>query len=695
MKRLVPVLAAAVVFAACQDSNITTPPDSAVPSGAISDGAHGGNLHFFFLPPIVDEPDPEGEFNPGLGPVVQICELTMEPGPSDPSDDVCGTIVFEERAEKGSSDYHVNWKTGESNNVFANELYRIRVLLGLRELGYRDMDPVDSPNEIPSNPASEPFYAFLNGNNQPIKFIIEKGALCDPSVPLELCGEVTVDLAQGGGVQVQNGAVNVPAQSSGDDATLVFQPCTGTGEVDIDLPKFGECVEIKSLNGQISLDAAAIISVCDLATPGLSAAQRGLLHLHQQTEIDGEEVVLALPNVEDECESSVAMSNEGGPLRFVRDGWRTVTDGLAGVFGPREAIASAAVLHKGGGGSTKTLGSKFQFALPAKMVKVAATDDQVAPAGQPVALPPAVHVTDIMNRDVANATVTFSVASGGGNIGSTDPLQVTTNLSGMAAVPTWVLGDPGLNELDASGVGIAVIGNDGPRSTFDPFQPIESSTPSADDAVVLGEGTVTFEATACVPGGGVGTAQIDGALSAGEWDCAISDDFDANLSGGSSADATVYWMNDNNYLYIAVRIARDKEDKVNLVGIDFNSNGIAEVGNDVLIVDGNEPAGEQFRDMYLTQKCINRGQSACGIADPEDPLGDGAFDFDAANGFAVYEFQQALDSGEQVNEVSVDIAVSTGIDDTVGFFLTVRLGKGAQGNTQHPDFREYIEVTIQ
>jgi hypothetical protein len=32
--------------------------------------------------------------------------------------------------------------------------------------------------------------------------------------------------------------------------------------------------------------------------------------------------------------------------------------------------------------------------------------------------------------------------------------------------------------------------------------------------------------------------------------------------------------------------------------------------------------------------------------------------------------------------------------DPVGFFLTLRVGEGAQGNTQFPGFRQYAGITI-
>src|SRR5689334_19696260 len=86
MKERFFALAALLFVVACKDNNpptrISGPPD---PSKIISDGAHGGNKDFFFLPPMVPlpvgNPDFElGQFNNTLKPSlrVDICELKAE-----------------------------------------------------------------------------------------------------------------------------------------------------------------------------------------------------------------------------------------------------------------------------------------------------------------------------------------------------------------------------------------------------------------------------------------------------------------------------------------------------------------------------------------------------------------------------------------------------------------------------------------
>jgi hypothetical protein len=80
---------------------------------------------------------------------------------------------------------------------------------------------------------------------------------------------------------------------------------------------------------------------------------------------------------------------------------------------------------------------------------------------------------------------------------------------------------------------------------------------------------------------------------------------------------------------------------------------------------------------------MNKGQSACGDLDPSQ--GDGHFSF--ADGTAIYELSHLLNSTEPE-----DISASP-VNDTVWFFLTLRTGKGAHGNTQRPGFQEYQDIT--
>ena len=93
---------------------------------------------------------------------------------------------------------------------------------------------------------------------------------------------------------------------------------------------------------------------------------------------------------------------------------------------------------------------------PANVV-VLSGNNQPGLVGYGVNWRPAVVVTDVNNAPVANATVTFAVATGGGSVtGGT----ATTNAAGVAQVGKWTLGgSAGVNTLTATVAGAGVLGS--------------------------------------------------------------------------------------------------------------------------------------------------------------------------------------------------------------------------------------------
>jgi hypothetical protein len=78
----------------------------------------------------------------------------------------------------------------------------------------------------------------------------------------------------------------------------------------------------------------------------------------------------------------------------------------------------------------------------------AASNNQSAPAGSAVAIPPSVKVSDANGNGVAGVTVAFAVATGGGSVTGA---SATTNASGVAQVGSWTLGSTaGTNTLTAT-----------------------------------------------------------------------------------------------------------------------------------------------------------------------------------------------------------------------------------------------------
>ncbi|MGQ0650052.1 MAG: Ig-like domain-containing protein, partial [Gemmatimonadaceae bacterium] len=168
-------------------------------------------------------------------------------------------------------------------------------------------------------------------------------------------------------------------------------------------------------------------------------------------------------------------------------------------------------------------------------VSAASPVSQSAPAGGLVTSPPSALVRDARGNPVPNATVTFTVASGGGTIvGQTQ----VTNAQGIATVTSWRLGGTaGNNTATASVSGLTPVtfgatGTAGAAAAMiivagdAQTAPINRPVPIAPEVVVrdlLGNGvpgvTVTFAATG---GGGVAVSgrQVtgsDGRAAVGAW----------------------------------------------------------------------------------------------------------------------------------------------------------------------------------
>lgn len=168
-----------LVAVSCED---VPGPDRAqeVSEFGLLDGAHGGNPHFFFLPPLVPAPSYSGTFEGTLNPDVDIC-------PWDGN--TCGANVaaFDMNTGPGSETvrvvpedelYIVNWHTGEFD-LTLGQAYRIWVSVEGVELGYADVVLGEGGREARNLTTNETF-GLQDGRTLPIKFRIEDGALEPP-----------------------------------------------------------------------------------------------------------------------------------------------------------------------------------------------------------------------------------------------------------------------------------------------------------------------------------------------------------------------------------------------------------------------------------------------------------------------------------------------------------------------------------
>jgi hypothetical protein len=739
MRKILPILLTASLVVACQDQQPTGVPDDVPISFDLSDGSTpGGNRAFFFLPPLADDPSgnpdyDEGEFNAFLAPFVfvRICELESA------SQRVCVDNILNEPMDLGTNHYSFGWRTGDYGGLTDGTIYRIHIYVGNEEtglLGYRDVVPLPNPSTASCTSDPESDCQINNGSNVPIKVWIGENAFCPEGT---ICQTRSFDLANGGAAFDLQGQylLGVPQQPASKDGTVTFQTCDfNEVAAEIDLPTFGPfCLEIVNLtpdfDGQLDPDFTATISFCeaDVDTFGLSTAQAANLRVHHFRGVNGEDGVEAL-RVANECPEPTASLSSNRVQRFASRILSWIT--------PRP-LQAAAVVGKGGfgGNSLETLGSRFIIALPAKIDFVDVADaTRVAPTGS--TLTTQAKVTDLNGDPVAGATVRWNVADvgveGAEVAGSVAPLLVpdgcaadtpddvicTTGSSGIVGVDWTLATDPGINKLTAGGRGIADSrdGFNGPRDgtytagPFDPFQPIAAGEKDGDPFVFpedeisteIEENTrLLFTAIGCEPGFGTPNA-IDGTMDPGEWDCAIQEPFPVNVSGGSSVEATLYYMNDNTDFHLAVVVPGTG--RVNGLRIEWDDDGAGrEPGNDVWEF---EPDGGPA-DKFVDDKCSTSSQSSCGNNDADFlTTPDVGMDTEAAfnntvGGQTVYEMSHPLSTG-QVCEIfgrkgcssafPIDLQAAKG--QTKGASFTLRLGSGAQGNTQWPGFLEYLMIEI-
>lgn len=91
---------------------------------------------------------------------------------------------------------------------------------------------------------------------------------------------------------------------------------------------------------------------------------------------------------------------------------------------------------------------------PASQLRVSSGNNQVGPAGSPLAAPIVVIATDAVDNPKAGVPVTFTVASGGGSVSAA---TVVTNASGLASVQ-WTLGTAsGAQTVVATAPGLTAV----------------------------------------------------------------------------------------------------------------------------------------------------------------------------------------------------------------------------------------------
>lgn len=200
IQRLAPLLAVLLLAACGEDPG----PTGVYPEFAISDGAHQGNGHFYFLPPMVESPEGfAAAFDGSQAPLVRICEW----GPAG----CVGGPVAEFRTTTGSGSemvravpeeehYVVNWHLDEFELLPTPASYRIMVLVGNTELGYADVQ-IGSTGRDVRNLTTNHTIGLMDGRTLPIKFRIEGFPVGAGGATVVALGGDAVLVVGGGAIQ--------------------------------------------------------------------------------------------------------------------------------------------------------------------------------------------------------------------------------------------------------------------------------------------------------------------------------------------------------------------------------------------------------------------------------------------------------------------------------------------------------------
>ncbi len=432
-------------------------------SFTISDGAHSapgvnGNPEFFFLPPLTGDPSGNSNFDAGkfawrLRPVVLVYALPTTAWDPGEGPDKC---VFNTPAVYGPErgvvqppveQYAVNWNT--PTDLLAGT-YRVCVFSssGGTLLGFLDVQPVQGGMK---NAKSGDTYLFQDGRTLPVKFRIETGALCPPDYDTE-CLSATTKLSAGVADTIVlpsgHAALIIPAQTT--------PPPSGelTIEFSEELPQYDNlclppslllqsqgCYHASATSGGVAytFDPAVTVEICVVPGDEFTAEQVARLRLFKYNPTDG---VQQWPWVEPtliDCSTYAPQQPAVGGLGGLLRGLGNL---VQRIFAPQPLYAAKFGLPPTGvGGSDRTF-SDFGGGLISS-IGVNGGNNQTAPAGTPVPIPPSVIVRDTAGHPVSGVNVLFRALGNGtvthGGV-TADTTVVTTGQDGIASITTWTLG---------------------------------------------------------------------------------------------------------------------------------------------------------------------------------------------------------------------------------------------------------------
>ena len=441
MSRVLVLCGTLALMLGCHDQSPVTSPQPPKTAAALLDGGHGGNPHFFFLPPIAPTPTPNGPFNPRLVPVVEICSALEAPCAASHSLATLAPVNLQDTTQ-----YHVNWNP-KLLHLLAGTSVRIIVRVGTAHiLGFTDVDLVSSANARQGPPNTN--LQLVDGQTLPIKFRVEQGALT-PDQNCTDCAEQTISTTTSSATVVTNTQVAgafFPQGALPQDVTVIIEATPPAPEqtcLPLDLDQFPGCYTFATDPGPTTFNANVTAGIC-VEADGLTLDEIKSLILYQLDVVSERTVITPLENTPATflpCNALAAARRPTGLL--ARAG-----DALLRLLTPAPLHAA----HLGVGGLTGSF-SKIGWGRPPTMTKVLG-DGQTAAPGTTLPTSPTVQLINKFARPVAGLPVTFQVTTGGGTIaGSTVPTTVTTGSDGRASV-AWTIGSTaGSNTLEAREIG--------------------------------------------------------------------------------------------------------------------------------------------------------------------------------------------------------------------------------------------------
>jgi hypothetical protein len=387
-------LAATLLVQGCEDRPLAPP---AGPLAAVFDGANGenGNPDFFFLPPLVGNPsgDPDfttGGFHPGLAPYVRVFTLG---DPLPPGCDLADAPIYAAAAPAypAEEQYRHEWNT-DGSNLTSGVHYRICVYSSRegQALGFVDVTPVDKGAK---NLRTGEFVEFQDGRTLPIKFRIERGALCAQD---DDCKEFRAGFAGGTfALPSQHAAVVVPegAVKDGDELTFVVEqqlPQADGKCLPTDQPQAKGCWGLRTEPAGYELAAPVVFEAC-VDVSALSAEHRDAVVLHSHDADHGLVQLQAAAPATIDCTDFGALALV--PQRSgLAHAWAAVRDRTVRMLGPR-------LLHAAGLVVSRAVAAYFPTTTPTTTT-TRETIAAVLPAVQPPETPIVFHSTRDGNSEI-------------------------------------------------------------------------------------------------------------------------------------------------------------------------------------------------------------------------------------------------------------------------------------------------------